>query len=713
MKTGTLGRDTLYYQIPATLWDEVDELESFIRRHLDGRLDAASLKARRVPFGCYEQRKDGAYMLRIRCPGGALTPSQLHTIATLASGYGAGHIHVTTRQEFQIHDLKLEDVVPVMRQLMNAGLATRGGGGNTVRNIILSTDAGVSAEEAFDPSPYAFALTTLLIAQPNSWTLPRKFKIAFSNSAKDSAYAQFNDLGFVATEQDGVLGFRVYVAGGMGAKPEVGHLLREFIPADDVYLVAEASKRVFDKHGNRKNKNAARLRFLWKQLSEEGFRQLYERELRELRRDLHGALELPKLDLPKDGPHADAVGFDPIQDESPEFLRWKSRYVVPQKQRGLCSVLVPVFLGNLKNDEAIALARFLEPFGKNVLRATLGQNLRLRNIPEQYVANVYSVVKNISELASAPALLANSISCTGADTCKLGICLSKGALRAVATGLTESGLDLNQIPEFKLNLSGCPNTCGQHMLADLGFYGQVGRKDQRMFPAYGVVAGAVVGGGESRLARSLGRVSARDLPRFVCEVLQIWTEKKSRFHSFAAYVDAEGATDVKRLCERYRNIPDFEEDSSYFFDWGASEPFSLVGKGLGECSAGLFDLIDVDRKEIRNARQELTAGPPEGAVGETLYRIALSSARMLLVTRGIEAKSDADVFASFGKHFIAAGLVDQEFQRVIEASEKKDFVALRLMASEVGELAEAVESLYASMDNSLRFSTAAANAIAV
>src|SRR5581483_8529403 len=264
----TRGRDAVYYEIPATLWGEVDELEAFVQQHVDGRLDAASLKARRVPFGCYEQRKDGTYMLRIRCPGGALIPRQLRTIATLSSQYGAGHIHITTRQEFQIHDVKLEDVAPVMRQLLNAGLATRGGGGNTVRNIILSPDAGVSRDEVFDPSPYAFALTSRLIAQPNSWTLPRKFKIAFSNSAKDSAYARFTDLGFVVAAQDGVLGFRVYVAGGMGTKPEVGHLLHEFIPTDDVLFVTEATKRAFDKHGNRKNKNAARLRFLWNQLGE-------------------------------------------------------------------------------------------------------------------------------------------------------------------------------------------------------------------------------------------------------------------------------------------------------------------------------------------------------------------------------------------------------------------------------------------------------------
>ncbi|MGA3086985.1 MAG: hypothetical protein ABSD75_00140 [Terriglobales bacterium] len=713
MKNDVDSPETPYYQIPVTLWDEVDELDSFIQWHLSGRLDAASLKARRVPFGCYEQRKDGAYMLRIRCPGGALTPSQLRAVAELSDRYGADHIHVTTRQELQIHDLKLQDVVPVMRQLMNLGLATRGGGGNTVRNIVLSPDAGVGPEEAFDPSPYAFALTTFLIAQPNSWTLPRKFKISFSNSAKDSAHAQLNDLGFVATVQDAVLGFRVYVAGGMGTKPEVGRLLHEFVPADDVSLVAEATKRVFDKHGNRKNKNVARLRFLWKQLGDAGFRQFYEQELRQLRLEGQGALELPRLESPEDPLSARTLPFAPLQDESPEFLRWRKRFVVPQRQLGLCSVLVPVFLGNLDNGDAIDLARFLEPFGQHVLRATLGQNLRLRNIPERYLANVYSVVKKVSGLASAPALLANSISCTGADTCRLGICLSKGALRAIADRLTESTLDLDQIPEFKLNLSGCTNTCGQHMLADLGFYGQVGRKDHRMFPAYGVVAGAAVGSDESRLARSLGRVSARDLPAFVHDVLRIWIQKRARFNSFAAYVDAEGGEDIRNICERYRTIPDFEKDNRYFFDWGAAEPFSLVGKGVGECSAGLFDLIDIDLEQIRNARRELATAPLNGTIDETLYSLALSSARMLLVTRGIEAKSDGAVFAEFNQHFVAEGLVDQRFQRVTEAAEKKDLVALRRIAPEVVDLASAVERLYTSMDNSLRFSTAAAGATAV
>ena len=261
-------------------------------------------------------------------------------------------------------------------------------------------------------------------------------------------------------------------------------------------------------------------------------------------------------------------------------------------------MLIAAFLGNINNEDAIALAGFLAQFGNHVLRATFGQNLRLRNIPEAYLGNIYPIARKISELSDAPALLANSIACTGADTCKLGICLSKGALTAISRKVASSGLELDQLAEFKINLSGCPNTCGQHMIADLGFYGKVGRKEQQMFPAYGVVAGAVVGDGDARLAQNLDRVSARDLPSFVVDVLKTWIEKKPQFHSFGEYIAAEGAAHIRALADRYRNVPEFDEDKNYFYDWGAKDVFSLVGMGVGECSAGLFDLIGVDLKQI-------------------------------------------------------------------------------------------------------------------
>jgi sulfite reductase (ferredoxin) len=686
------------YQIPANLASELEELDSYIKQHLAGELDAASLKVRRVPFGCYEQRRDGSYMVRIRTTGGALTPVQFAAMAEIASRYGSPSIHITTRQEFQIHDIAIEHVIPSMRDLLRVGLAARGGGGNTVRNILVSPGAGVDPDEVFDPSPCAFALTTRLIAEADSWILPRKFKIGFSNSGTDTSYARFNDLGFIAQLRDGQPGFRVYVAGGLGTKPQVGHLLDDFIPIDDVYAVTAAVKQLFDQYGNRKNRNAARLRFLWNSLGEARFRQLYAERLQLVRAE--GAVPLALEALPTiPTPH-----LAPAQDSSAEFQQWQQRYVEPQRQPGLFSVLVPIFLGNISSEDATRLADFLVPFGGQVLRATFGQNLRLRNIPEALLPNVFHVVREIGELASAPRLLGNSIACTGADTCRLGICRPKGALTAVVDTLSNSALDLNQIPDFRLNLSGCPNTCGQHMLADLGFYGNVARRGQQMFPAYAVVAGARVGEGEARLAQPIDRVSARDLPRFVEDLLKLWIEKKQLHASFADYIDDEGTQDIRDLADRYRTIPAPEQDRTYYCDWASDEMFSLAGKSAGECSAGLFDLIEVDLKQAKRLREQLSAAPTQSRdeTEAALYSIALCSARSLLITRGIEAASDAAVFENFRKHFLASGLIDSNLEPVLAAAQLRD--TLEPIRQQVFTLLDAVDALYRSMDNSLRFS---------
>jgi sulfite reductase (ferredoxin) len=224
-----------------------------------------------------------------------------------------------------------------------------------------------------------------------------------------------------------------------------------------------------------------------------------------------------------------------------------------------------------------------------------------------------------------------------------------------------------------------------------------------MFPAYGIVAGAVVDDGEARLAKDIDRVSSRDLPDFVVDLLRVYIEKKSRFASFHAYIDAEGAQDIRSICDRYRDVPEFEDDKNYYYDWGAEEVFSLVGRGVGECSAGLFDLIDVDLKLIDELEQTLSGGLSGDERDRALYQITLSAARMLLVTRGIEAHSDAEVFTSFSKHFIQAGLVDTRFQSVIDAAQSNDIGALRAIANDIRALAEEVKKLYSSMDNSLRF----------
>jgi len=691
----------MFYKIPENLIAEIDDLEALIVRHLRGEVDASTLKVRRVPFGCYEQRRDGSYMLRVRTTGGAVTPAQLRGLAQISKRYGAKAIHVTTRQEFQIHDVDLTNVIPGMRALLPLGLSSRGGGGNTVRNVIVSPEAGISKDEVFDPSPWAFALASRLIAEPDSWNLPRKFKISFSNSPADTAYAQFNDLGFISTLRDGSEGFKVYVAGGLGTKPAVGHLLHDFVPAEDIYAVTTAVKRLFDRHGNRKNRNAARLRFLWSSLGEERFRKIYEAELEQVIGLPDGKMAPYVLATVEhsDVGHKLAVA----ENTSAEFVAWRKRYVFAQRQAGLFSVVVPAALGNISNEDAIRLANFLEPFGPYSVRAAFGQNLRLRNIPEAALGAVYEVVADITALADAPLVLGNAVSCTGADTCKLGICLPKGALTATEEKLRSTDLDLDSIPEFQINLSGCPNSCGQHLFADLGFYGQAQRKGQQMYPAYAVVAGGEHADGKARLAKPIDTISARDLPEFTRDVLEVWLEKRYRFSSFADYVDAEGKDDIRSIAGKFREVPEFHVDASYYTDWGASRAFTLVGRGLGECSAGLFDLIGIDLKAIEEQRKRLAAFVTPNDRADVLFKIVLSASRALLVTRGIEASSDEAVFEGFLRQFIGAGLIDRRFTPVVDAARLKEPDELVRRESEALDLADSVKDLYASMDNSLRF----------
>ena len=381
-------------------------------------------------------------------------------------------------------------------------------------------------------------------------------------------------------------------------------------------------------------------------------------------------------------------------NQNPKVRPWAQKY-------GPMGLLV-FLLGNLSNENAIALADFLTPFGEDVLRATLDQNLSLRNIPEAFLGSVYEVVKNFTPLAVEPRFLGTSVACTGASTCKLGICLPRGALAAVLKRLKASNLDLDRVADLQMNLSGCPNTCGAHMAADLGFFGKVARKGQTPYPAYGIVVGGTLGNGAARMAEPAGEVSARDLPAFVTDFLHHYLNGQLQFSSFSEYLERQGKQFIRTWCEQHREIPDFDEDKNYYYDWTATDVFSLASRGIGECSAGLFDLIDFDLKRLKEIRGQLPA-LSNGPRAEALYQITLSAARMLLINRAIEPRSDTEVFAQFRRHFIAAGLVAGIHLPLVETAEKKDLPGIEARVDEVLSLARTMEELYGAMDNSLRF----------
>ncbi len=689
------------YKLPESLANDIDELEASINKYKKGEMNSDELKARRVPFGVYEQRESDTYMIRIRCAAGFVTPEQLEKVIELSSQYCMDKIHLTTRQELQIHYVKLDDIVTIIRELSKAGLASRGGGGNTIRNILAPEDAGINPEERFDVSPYAIALTSRLIAENDSWTLPRKFKIAFSGSDKDKGYATISDLGFIAQIKAGQKGFRVYAAGGLGTKSRTSNLLLDFIPEKEVYNIAKTLKNLFWKHGNRKNKYAARLRFLWEKLGEKEFRNKFAEEYETVKKENYSPLEVNSFSNTSIEATFQTVKIEDKRD----FELWRKRFVNPQKQRDLYSINIPVELGFIKNEKALELVNSIKPFGNNVIRITKDQNFLIRNIPERYLTNFYDFLKTNQENFNRPFIYDKIISCTGASTCQLGICFSRNAARTIIQKLSKSNIALDNLYNLKINISGCPNACGQHPVADLGFFGKAGRVDGKLYPVYNIVAGAVVSESETRLAEKLGEISARDLPEFLTDFLKTYLDKAAKYKNFREYILSEGKSDVEFISGKYKNVPHFKEDKNYYYDWGAEKEFSLEGRGAGECSAGLFDLIEVDLKNINRLKKELEDIKPEDNIKrqELLKLMVFFASRMLLITRGVEPKTDVEVYHSFREHFIKTNLVSGKYEDLLTYALTEDNSNLLKNEQEIIDLTGEVVKLYESMDNLFQF----------
>jgi sulfite reductase (ferredoxin) len=683
------------YQLPPTLSDDIAFFGSLVDEFNEGKIENVRFKAIRVPMGIYEQRKDGTYMVRIRCAGGYISPSQLKKVAETAIRHKSDLMHITTRQEIQIQNADLSGTPPILQNLKETGLSSKGGGGNTVRNIMVSLESGISTDEVFDVLPYASDLTSKLIAEPDSFTLPRKFKIAFSNSDKDTAYAAFNDLGFIARIKDGKKGFKVYLGGSLATKPTTGYKLFDFAPEEDLYYITDAAKKLFSRYGNRKNKHQARLRYVFYKLGKEEVFRLFFEIYNELK-------QAGNNDFRYRG-----YSFKPVLCELvPEsaslsgFDKWKDRYVKEQRQDGLFSIMVPFSNGNARPEIFARIADFASNFGDDVIRFSMRQNIHLRNIPEQYLGNVFNFLTDLGTDLNVPYILNTIVSCTGANTCRLGICLSKGAGSALRKALEKSDLRLDLLKDIKINISGCPNSCGQQVSADLGFYGKVGRND-RMFPAYHVVAGASTGA-EPKIAELICDISAYDLPSFTVDVLRTYQEKQNRYKSFCDYFKSEGKSDISGITLKYRQIPEFHDNKNYYFDWGGDQIFSLAARGVGECSAGLFDMIDVDLATINSLKQKIAKEPGTGT-SSLLYGLVFASSRMLLITRGAEPRNEREVFNDFIEKFIDTRFVSNVYREIIEIARDNQEYDFSEKKETIIDLSEAVVALYEGMDDSLQF----------
>lgn len=691
------------YRLPETLNEDIVKLGNLAKEYQEGKIETVQFKAFRVPMGIYEQRQDEVYMSRVRTTGGVIYPQQFLKLIDIAKKHKSNLLHITTRQEIQIQNLDLNEVEAILNELQDIGLSTKGGGGNTIRNILVSNDSGLSSDEVFDTTPYAMELTTRLIAEPDSYLLPRKMKIAFSSNDKQIDYAAINDIGFVAKIKDGEKGFLVYAGGGAGSKPTIGWVLFDFIPADQLYAVAEALKKFFSDHGNRKNKHKARLRFVFFRLGEEETIRLIKEYY-----DRVKATTFPFIpDINEnERPDTNYIAPKDIAIDA-NYNIWHKRYVIPQKQVGFNSILVPFTLGNfnLDDEELVVsvqkLLNFVNQFGNHTIRFTTTQNVQLRNIPDVALPELHQILENIVPELHAPILVNNIVSCTGADTCRLGIGLSKGLATAIRRELIKSDLDLDKLKDVHIHVSGCPNSCGQQLWADIGFSGKILRND-RIYPGYQVYL-AANRYQSPRLAEVVGNISARDIPKFILRLLKAYLEVSQEYESLAAYLQSEGKSEALKLLEEYKKIPSFADDKNYYFDWGAETIFSVIGRGTAECSAGLFDMIDVDLNFINTNRDRLKSETDAKKINDLLYDILYSSSRMLLVTRGAEPKTTNDVFNQFIKNFIEFGFVEDKFRDIISIARDDKEYNFDARRNEIYELADAVITLYKNMDDSLQF----------
>jgi len=707
---------TGFYEIPPALIEELDFYKLEVERFLQGEVSEEAFKAFRVPWGIYSQRGGQTYMMRIKVPAGGLTPGQMETMADLSERYGDGAPHVTDRQGVQIHGVRIEDTPAVLEALAPVNLTTRGGGGNTIRNITACAEAGICPQEAFDVSPYAIALAERFMMDPRSGVLPRKFKVAFSGCPRDCALATVNDLGFIARTRvvgDWVeRGFAVYAAGGMGSYSRVADPLEDFIPEEEVFNVTEAVLRIFDRLGDRKNRNQARLRFAAERLGPEEFRRVYEEELCQVRKEERMPLALwERPGGPRQPPtSAKTTGRVEASEEggNPDFGTWVRTSVRPQGQAGYHCVEIRLPMGNLPVEKLRGLAGIVRRFGEGTVRTSHRQNILLRWLRP---TELYPLFQNLREIGlSEPWArgISDVLSCPGAATCNLGICLSRGLAAEIMQILEDSGLPLEEFQEMNIRVSGCPNACGQHPVGTIGLHGLARRADGRPVPHYQVLLGGQVEEGKTALGRAAGIVPARRVPELIHTFLHHYLSQRQEDETFHAFLERRGRRDVEELIRERTEVPAYDEAPEFYVDWGASEIFSLAGIGPGECGAGVRDLIEADIEEAGRYHYRAQRRLRERDPAADLYRGLCLAARALLVTRGVQPESDVESFEVFREQFVKTGLVSDRYLDIADMARKisSDGLGKEDALDYVGTLIDRVRVLYDSMDASLQFHAA-------
>ncbi len=564
---------------------DIIDLERKIRLFKEGKIDDERFRSLRLARGVYGQRQEGVQMIRIKLPFGKVSSEQLVRITKVSDEYSTGRLHITTRQDIQIHYVSLDRTPQLWADLEKDDITLREACGNTVRNITASENAGIDPEEPFDVSPYAHALFQFFLRNPVCQEMGRKFKMSFSSSDKDTALSYLHDLGFIPKIVNGERGFKVMLGGGLGSQPSHAELLSEFVPVNQIIPMTEGVLRIFDRYGERAKRLKARMKFLIKDIGKDEFLRLVEEEKKALSYQtveidttaFDGPIPAPALEVPK-VTIEDVTAFD----------AWKKSNVIAQKQAGYVAIGIKVALGDFYTDKARALAHLIKNYGANELRFTLRQDILIRNIKEENLPFFYQELAKLDFVTLGYNTINDVTACPGTDTCNLGIASSTGIAVELERVLATEYPQYSNNQEITIKISGCMNACGQHNMAEIGFQGMSINSGKLVAPALQVLlGGGNLGNGQGRFSDKVIKIPSRRGPEALRLILNDFQTNANGL-SFLNYYDAKGEKYFYEFLKPLADVSNLTEAD--FVDWGNADNY-VKAVGVGECAGVVIDLV--------------------------------------------------------------------------------------------------------------------------
>lgn len=635
---------------------DIIDLEKKIRLFREGKADEEKFRSLRLARGVYGQRQAGVQMVRIKLPFGKVTSQQLHRIADVSDEYSTGRMHITTRQDIQIHHVSLDRTPELWAQLEKDDITLREACGNTVRNITASPTAGIDVKEPFDVSPYAHAAFQFFLRNPICQEMGRKFKISFSASEEDTALSYIHDLGFIAKIKDGKRGFKVMLGGGLGSQPRHADELFDFLEAEKIIPLIEGVLRVFDRHGERAKRMKARMKYLIKDIGKEAFMELVEEQQTALSKEaVHFDLEafkeepdLPKVEIP-----------EVIIEDRKAYEEWRNTNVAAQKQQGLFAVGVRVPLGNFYTGAARKLADLIRDYAGNELRFTLRQDILIRHVREELLPFFYTSLKELGLAEAGYNKTVDITACPGTDTCNLGIASSTGIADVLEDVLKEEYPQFVNGRDITIKISGCMNACGQHNMAEIGFQGMSIKVGKTVAPALQVLlGGGTLGDGEGRFADKVIKVPSKRGPQALRLLLNDFEANATADEKFVSYYDRQGKTYFYDLLKDLSDTSTITSED--LVDWGHTQPY-IKAVGVGECAGVVIDLIATllfeSEEKIDNAKSAFERKNWADSIYHS-YSSLVNSAKALLLSESLAANTQAGIIAQFDEAFVETGKIE-------------------------------------------------------